>query len=248
MSSTGFENLNKALKDAHLVVQREGVPRFYIRTLVELEDAVNGVARADTKKMSKTGATAYNRMRMNLKKNNGTYATQMEDYRAKPDEGLDEAEIRASKAKAAKAAGADSDSDEEEVVIGRMGVQVKVARPARRGSSDSDSSDSSDSSDDSSSDESDAKPAARPVSKFMAPESEEEESDDEFDNMDESESESEDDEDEAYKGLTGRARWVKREVVGKSKDEKAAEKDARRAEAEAKLKAKRERQVRAAAG
>jgi len=39
-----------------------------VRTLMELEDAVNSVTRAATKDMSKSSATAYNRVKMNLKK------------------------------------------------------------------------------------------------------------------------------------------------------------------------------------
>ena len=44
-----FDKLHRALRDAAAVVAKEGVPRFYVRTLMELEDAVNIVTRAATK-------------------------------------------------------------------------------------------------------------------------------------------------------------------------------------------------------
>ena len=47
-----FDSLNKALERAHAVVKKEGIPRFYIRMLAELEDAVQAVSKPDTKKMS----------------------------------------------------------------------------------------------------------------------------------------------------------------------------------------------------
>ncbi len=45
---TDFEDLNKAFQKAKKVVEREGnIPRFYIRTLAELEDFVNEVSSMD---------------------------------------------------------------------------------------------------------------------------------------------------------------------------------------------------------
>lgn len=100
---------------------------------MELEDAVNGMTRAASKEMSKTGAKALNRMKMTLKKNNPTYAAAIEAYRKDPDAvEKDENEVRReakkaahSSAKAAAAGGAD-DSDEDEVVIGRMGDPITI--------------------------------------------------------------------------------------------------------------------------
>ncbi len=242
------------------MVAREGVPPFYIAILSDLETAVDE-AKADKKKMSKTGAQALIRVYQNLRKSTEPYRAQIEEFRKNPNAAAEEARgaLATSSNKAGRGGGAgagkaaaDDSSSDDEVIIGRMGVQVKSRgkAPQRRGgdssSSDSSSSDSSDSSDDDK-----AGPAApqRPaatgagaggaVSKLLADDGDE--SDSQFGSSTESESDSEDD--EAYKGLTGRARWVKREAVGKSKDEKAQEKDARRAEMEAKVKAKRERQA-----
>ncbi len=48
---TDFEDLNKAFQKAKKVVEREGnIPRFYIRTLAELEDFVNEVRTKHSEK------------------------------------------------------------------------------------------------------------------------------------------------------------------------------------------------------
>lgn len=39
-----FEDLGKAFEKARKVVDKEGIPRFYVRCLVELEDFVNEVS------------------------------------------------------------------------------------------------------------------------------------------------------------------------------------------------------------
>lgn len=45
-SLIGFEGLQKAFQKAKTVVEKEGAtPVFYIRTLVELEDFVQGVSQ-----------------------------------------------------------------------------------------------------------------------------------------------------------------------------------------------------------
>ena len=210
---------------------------------MELEDAVNGMTRAASKEMSKTGAKALNRMKMTLKKNNPTYAAAIEAYRKDPDAvEKDENEVRReakkaahSSAKAAAAGGAE-DSDEDEVVIGRMGVQVKKKVVVDEDEDDDDDDDDDDDEEEEEEDEEDDEEDAA----VKDEEVDEDEDDDEFDD-DDDDDEDDDEEDEAYKGLTGRAKWVKREIVGKSKDEKMAEKDSRRADQDAKLRAKKER-------
>ena len=41
---TDFEDLGKALEKARKVIERDGIPRFFIKCLVELEDFVNTVS------------------------------------------------------------------------------------------------------------------------------------------------------------------------------------------------------------
>lgn len=212
----------RAYEKAWSVVNKEGVPRFYIRSLVVLEDAVNGVTRADTKKMSQTNAKSYTRVKQSLKKHVEKFTAAMDAYRAAPDApGTHEAELGGGGKGGRGGNDSDGDSSDDEVVIGRMGVTVqrKDKAPARKhaaADSDSDSdSDSDDSSDSSSGSDSSS------------------ESDSEFSSSSEesaSESESEDD----FKGLTGRDRWVKRTGKGGAGDELGID-----GEGKAKAKAKR---------
>jgi hypothetical protein len=237
----------RAYEKAWNVVNKEGVPRFYIRSLVTLEDAVNGVARADTKKMSQTNAKAYTRVKQSLKKHTttaggGGFTAAMDAYRAAPDAagaGDGYGGSGGATAKGGKAAGggadSDNDSSEDEVVIGRMGVTVtrrdkgvagaggsgkkQAAAPAAaKKAAAADSDDSDDSGSDSDDESSD---------------SDESSSSDDFSSDDDSsESEGDESEEEDFKGLKGRDRWVKR-AGGKGGDDDG-EDDATKAKAKAK--------------
>lgn len=114
-----------------------------------------------------------------------------------------------------------------------MGVQVKRAgggaassrrKPAAAAaSSDEDESDDDESSESSEDEKPAAKPATKPAAKPAAAPADADEDSDWSGDDDEDDDESE--EDEAYKGLTGRDRWVKRPgSEKKSKNEKADEK------------------------
>merc|ERR1712100_695572 len=68
-------------------IQKEGLPRFYIRTLAELEDCLD-VALKDKeaqKKMSKANGRALNRMKLQLRRHNKEFETKISEYRANPD-------------------------------------------------------------------------------------------------------------------------------------------------------------------
>lgn len=195
----------------------QGLPRFYVKALVILEDAVNTIPRADLKKMSQTNAKAYNRVKMSLRKNNEKYVKEIEGYRAAPDAaGADEAGASAG---AGKKVVVDDDSSEDEIVIGRMGVTVQRHRKAST-SSDSSSGSSSDSSTSSES-ETEAPSGAdkwRKKAPGAAAKGGDGEGSEESDwsKGDESE-ESSSEEEEELKGVTGRDRWLKRRVATKEK-------------------------------
>lgn len=103
-----------------MVIAKEGLPRFFVRALVDLEDAVAGVSKADTKTMSQANAKAYTRVKQTLKKYAEKFTAQIAEYRAAPDR-ADEPAPEATKkaAAAARRAAADDESSEDEVVIGR---------------------------------------------------------------------------------------------------------------------------------
>jgi translation initiation factor 3 subunit C len=118
--ATDVDKLMRAHDRAITTIAKEGLPRFFVRALVNLEDAVNAVSKADTKTMSQANAKAYTRVKQGLKKQTEKFAAQMTAYREspdKPDEAGDAAAAKGAKA-ARKAAGGD-DSSDDEVVIGR---------------------------------------------------------------------------------------------------------------------------------
>ena len=84
---TQFDLLNKQVDKAKTHIQKEGLPRFYIRTLAELEDCLD-VALKDKegqKKMSKANGRALNRMKLQLRRHNKEFEAKISEYRANPD-------------------------------------------------------------------------------------------------------------------------------------------------------------------
>jgi len=64
-----FDKLNKQYQKASSVIQKEGIPRFYIKTLVMLEDFVKTTQEQKlTATMKQTNAKSFNAMKQNLKK------------------------------------------------------------------------------------------------------------------------------------------------------------------------------------
>ena len=121
------DKLIRAQERAITVIAKEGLPRFFVRALVELEDAVSGVSKADTKSMSQSNAKAYTRVKQTMKKYTEKFTAQITAYRAAPDR-PDEVPEGGGKSKsaAAKRAAADDESSEDEVVIGRKKRVVRV--------------------------------------------------------------------------------------------------------------------------
>ncbi|XP_025093059.1 eukaryotic translation initiation factor 3 subunit C-like isoform X2 [Pomacea canaliculata] len=133
---TDFESLGRAYDKARKVVDKEGIPRFYLRCLVELEDFVteSWEDREWRKTISKNNSKGLTTLRQKLKKYCRTFEEEMSHYRENPDEGEDEEEReeeeedgRESKEsddegeveeirpmKAAKFVGSDVESDEDE--------------------------------------------------------------------------------------------------------------------------------------
>ena len=84
---TEFENLNKMVDKAKMHIMKEGLPRFYVRTLAELEDFLFEALKDKEaqKKMSASNGRSLNRMKLTLRKHNKTYEAQIAAYKADPD-------------------------------------------------------------------------------------------------------------------------------------------------------------------
>uniref|UniRef100_A0A1I7TR05 Eukaryotic translation initiation factor 3 subunit C n=1 Tax=Caenorhabditis tropicalis TaxID=1561998 RepID=A0A1I7TR05_9PELO len=89
---TGFDSLTKVFEKSKTIFQRQNVstPRFYIRSLVEIEDYVNKLWEDKDAKaaLSKNNAKALPALRQKLKKyvKDQNLTDLVADYRSKPDE------------------------------------------------------------------------------------------------------------------------------------------------------------------
>uniref|UniRef100_A0AAQ4S9K8 Eukaryotic translation initiation factor 3 subunit C n=1 Tax=Gasterosteus aculeatus aculeatus TaxID=481459 RepID=A0AAQ4S9K8_GASAC len=106
-----FEQLCRAFLKSKTIVDKEGVPSFYIRLLADLEDYLNQVweDKEGKKKMNKHNAKALSTLRQKIRKYNRDYETEITSYKENPQESADEEEE-----KEAGDSGSSSDSDGEE--------------------------------------------------------------------------------------------------------------------------------------
>lgn len=144
---TDFEDLGKAYDKTKKVVDKEGIPRFYIRTLSDLDDFISEVweDREGRKNMSKNNAKGLTTLRQRLRKYNRDFEEEIKKYKENPDAG-DEIEVSEDENE-------DNDDDDDE-----DDVPHKVEDIPEPSDSDSDSMDWGSSSDsDSSSDEDESK-------------------------------------------------------------------------------------------
>lgn len=83
---TEFENLGKAFTKAKTVVDKEGIPQFYVRSLTELEDFVkeNWEDTEGRKKLTKVNARALATLRQKLRKYNKDFEEEILKYRENP--------------------------------------------------------------------------------------------------------------------------------------------------------------------
>uniref|UniRef100_A0A803K6E7 Eukaryotic translation initiation factor 3 subunit C n=1 Tax=Xenopus tropicalis TaxID=8364 RepID=A0A803K6E7_XENTR len=87
-----FEQLGKAFIKAKNIVDKEGVPRFYIRLLSDLEDYLNELweDKEGKKKMNKNNAKALSTLRQKLRKYNRDFEAPIAAYKQNPEESADE--------------------------------------------------------------------------------------------------------------------------------------------------------------
>jgi len=78
-----FDNLQKLLLKARNITSKEGIPRFYVRACLSIEDLCLA-ATTDKEKKSTSNAKALNIMRQKLRKWTKEYAPQIAAYKANP--------------------------------------------------------------------------------------------------------------------------------------------------------------------
>ncbi|XP_041575442.1 eukaryotic translation initiation factor 3 subunit C-like protein isoform X3 [Taeniopygia guttata] len=108
-----FELLGRAWAKAKGVVDREGVPRFYLRILADLEDYLNELweDKEGKKKMNKNNAKALSSLRQKLRKYNRDYEGQIAAYRQNPEQSdEDEEKSRRDSEGSGSSSGAEDDA------------------------------------------------------------------------------------------------------------------------------------------
>ncbi|XP_058477675.1 eukaryotic translation initiation factor 3 subunit C [Solea solea] len=115
-----FEQLCRAFIKSKNIVDKEGVPAFYIRLLADLEDYLNQLweDKEGKKKMNKNNAKALSTLRQKIRKYNRDYETEIAAYKENPQESADEEEE-----KEPEESGSSSESETEE---GDEGVSAKA--------------------------------------------------------------------------------------------------------------------------
>lgn len=91
---TEYDNLTKGFEKAKAVVDKEGVPKFYIKILADLEDYIQA-CWDDTegrKKLNKLNAKGLATLRQKQKKYNKTFESQITDCKANPDKYVEDEE------------------------------------------------------------------------------------------------------------------------------------------------------------
>ncbi|KAK3560112.1 hypothetical protein QTP86_033881 [Hemibagrus guttatus] len=103
-----FEQLCRAFLKSKAIVDKEGVPQFYVRLLADLEDYLNQLweDKEGKKKMNKNNAKALSTLRQKIRKYNRDFETDIANYKENPDQSADEEEEK-------EEAGSGSSSDSE---------------------------------------------------------------------------------------------------------------------------------------
>lgn len=140
--STHFDSLNTQIEKAKSVIAKIGVPKIYIKAILDLEKNVNEAVsnKEAVKKMNSNNAKALTSMKQKVRKNNARYTKEIEAYQANP---LAEEEVKADVVAEAKA---------EPVVAKKPAAKKSKAKKESDSESDSESSESSGSDSDSGSD------------------------------------------------------------------------------------------------
>eukprot|EP00457_Paulinella_chromatophora_P000970 gb/GEZN01000972.1/.p1 GENE.gb/GEZN01000972.1/~~gb/GEZN01000972.1/.p1 ORF type:complete len:946 (-),score=243.68 gb/GEZN01000972.1/:459-3296(-) len=99
--SETFDNMDKLLKKATNVIRTAGVPNFFMKSIVSLDDTVQDTFKNKTliKKMNKPNAQAFNKMRQKIAKFMKSQEKAVELYKANPQDESDEEPAAESKKK-----------------------------------------------------------------------------------------------------------------------------------------------------
>jgi hypothetical protein len=87
-----FEAVSKTLDKSKVTLGATGTPKFYIRMLTDLEEAIADVNKEAVKKMKPAVAHSFNRVKLNVPKYNKAFEAAVADCKAHPEAYEDEEE------------------------------------------------------------------------------------------------------------------------------------------------------------
>ena len=89
-----FEAVNKMIEKSKMLIAKNGIPKFYIKMLADVEDHVNNSLKDKETygKMKPLMKKALDRMKLTVKKHNKLYEEQINDFRQHPEK-YEEAEV-----------------------------------------------------------------------------------------------------------------------------------------------------------
>ncbi|XP_051959357.1 eukaryotic translation initiation factor 3 subunit C [Xyrauchen texanus] len=126
-----FEQLCRAFLKSKTIVDKEGVPPFYIRLLADLEDYLNQLweDKEGKKKMNKNNAKALSTLRQKIRKYNRDFETEIASYKENPEQSADEDEEKDD----IDSASSESDDDEENGVSAKKFMKKKPQEEEKKG-------------------------------------------------------------------------------------------------------------------
>ncbi|XP_048026940.1 eukaryotic translation initiation factor 3 subunit C isoform X1 [Megalobrama amblycephala] len=117
-----FEQLCRAFIKSKAIVDKEGVPQFYIRLLADLEDYLNQLweDKEGKKKMNKNNAKALSTLRQKIRKYNRDFETEIASYKENPEQSAEEEEEKDD-----IGSGSSSESDDDDGVTAKSFMKKK---------------------------------------------------------------------------------------------------------------------------
>ncbi|XP_014870613.1 eukaryotic translation initiation factor 3 subunit C-like, partial [Poecilia latipinna] len=127
-----FEQLCRAFLKSKNIVDKEGVPQFYIRLLADLEDYLNQLweDKEGKKKMNKNNAKALSTLRQKIRKYNRDFETEIAAYKENPQESADEEEEKEQEDSGSSSESDDDDDDVGEEVSAKSFLKKKPEGPS----------------------------------------------------------------------------------------------------------------------
>lgn len=131
-----FKNTNKIIEKSKMLIVKNGLPKFYVKMLSDLEDfLVETLKDKDAiKKMKKEVSKAFNTMKLSLRKHNKDYENEIAACRANPADYVEaSSESEDSSDEDSDSEDEDSDSDSSEEPVKKPAAKPKPAvKPAAK--------------------------------------------------------------------------------------------------------------------